>query len=80
MLDSLQLLDKWPDVVKDTQRGWIGRSEGTNVNFKLTVGSETLDLPIFTTRVDTLFGVSFIAISHESFSLLNEISDSNSII
>jgi leucyl-tRNA synthetase len=49
----------WPDTVKKMQHQWIGESQGTLVDFK--VGSETLS--VFTTRVDTIFGVTFLAIS-----------------
>jgi leucyl-tRNA synthetase len=37
MLDSLELLDKWPNAVKDAQKGWIGKSKGVNVNFELKI-------------------------------------------
>lgn len=71
MLDDLDHLNKWPDVVKEVQRGWIGKSQGTNAIFKLknkndTQDSELYPLEIFTTRLDTIYGATFIAISHES--------------
>lgn len=67
LLDGLKDLD-WPENLKTIQRTWIGRSEGTNVTF--TCGK--IKLPVFTTRVDTLYGVSFIAIAPEN-KILNKI-------
>ncbi|MEC7885431.1 MAG: leucine--tRNA ligase [Pseudomonadota bacterium] len=65
LLEDLELLkDHWPDNVITMQKNWIGKSEGTIVNFDSDIGN----LEIFTTRVDTLFGVTFLAASmnHES--------------
>ena len=63
LLSDLDTLDRWPESVKEVQRNWIGRSEGYTIPFALsTKGS----LEIFTTRPDTLFGCSFIALSPES--------------
>lgn len=56
-IDKLQ----WPEAIKDMQRNWIGESEGTFVNFKL--GKETIS--VFTTRPDTLFGVTFMNFAPE---------------
>lgn len=56
-----ELKGKWPDRVLKMQENWIGRSEGAIINFKIA-GSDRI-IPIFTTRPDTLFGASFIAIS-----------------
>ena len=63
LLDDLDKLPGWPDKVKTMQRNWIGRSYGYEVTFKLKDG----DLPmiVFTTRVDTIYGVSFMVISPE---------------
>ncbi|MEM2932821.1 MAG: class I tRNA ligase family protein [Candidatus Pacearchaeota archaeon] len=66
LLASLDKLD-WPERIKEMQRNWIGKSEGTLVTFKLE-NNEALE--IFTTRVDTIFGVSFIAIAPEHEKLL----------
>jgi leucyl-tRNA synthetase len=62
LLDGLAGLD-WPDFAKRQQREWIGRSRGVEVDFDLNDGGEPLTA--FTTRVDTLFGVTFLAISPE---------------
>jgi len=63
LLDDLALLDKWPEKVRNMQANWIGRSEGTRVDFTVT---ETGDpCPIFTTRPDTIYGVTFMAIAPE---------------
>ena len=63
LLDDLSLLDKWPEKVRSMQANWIGRSEGTRVDFSI---SETGDpCPIFTTRPDTIYGVTFMAIAPE---------------
>ncbi|MBR5640993.1 MAG: leucine--tRNA ligase [Firmicutes bacterium] len=63
LLDGLETLPGWPEHVKTMQRNWIGRSEGTEVVYMLK-GSDT-QMPVFTTRVDTIFGATFIVISPE---------------
>ena len=62
LLDGLEDLTGWPDQVKTMQKNWIGRSEGAEIQFKLKDAPKE-DLSIFTSRVDTLFGVRFIAIA-----------------
>jgi len=62
LLNGLDQLD-WPERVKTMQRNWIGKSEGTLVNFHIK-GSDDV-IPIFTTRPDTLFGVTFIVFAPE---------------
>lgn len=63
LLDDLSLLDGWPEKVRNMQAHWIGRSEGARVEFKVT---ETGDAcPVFTTRPDTIYGVTFMAIAPE---------------
>jgi leucyl-tRNA synthetase len=61
LLDDLKNLSGWPDKVKLMQKNWIGESVGCKLNFKITNSKETLK--VFTTRPDTIFGASFIAIS-----------------
>ena len=61
LLDGHDQLD-WPENVKAMQRHWIGRSEGARLSFDLTSGDT---IQVFTTRLDTLFGVSFMALSTE---------------
>lgn len=61
LLDNHKLLDQWPERVLKMQKEWIGRSEGALVNFKVD-GAEDV-LQVFTTRPDTLFGVTFISIA-----------------
>ena len=63
VLDGLDTID-WTDSLKETQRNWIGRSEGAEMNFKV-VGKD-LNLEIFTTRADTIFGVTFMVLAPES--------------
>ena len=63
LLDDLDLLEGWPEQVRAMQKNWIGRSEGYEVKFKVCNEKELLD--IFTTRLDTLYGVSYIGISAE---------------
>jgi leucyl-tRNA synthetase len=70
LLDALDDLD-WPEVSKRLQRDWIGRSNGTEVRFPI-VGSSQLALSAFTTRLDTLFGVTFLAVAPD-YLLLNEL-------
>ena len=63
LLDGLENLD-WSDSLKDIQRNWIGRSQGADVEFN--VKDSDLKLEIFTTRPDTIFGVSFMVLAPES--------------
>ena len=63
LLDGLDRLD-WTDSLKETQRNWIGRSEGTEMRFKIK--GQDLDFEIFTTRADTIFGVTFMVLAPES--------------
>ena len=63
LLADLDTLDGWPDAVKTMQRNWIGRSEGLLIGFELADGSG--DLQVFTTRPDTLFGVTYMAVAPE---------------
>jgi len=63
LLDGLDHID-WTDSLKDTQRYWIGRSEGAELNFK--VKDSDLDFTVFTTRADTIFGVTFMVLAPES--------------
>jgi leucyl-tRNA synthetase len=63
LLDGLDSLDGWPERVKAMQRHWIGRSEGVEIDFRI---AETGDpLPCFTTRVDTVFGVTYMVLAAE---------------
>ncbi len=62
LLDGLKTLDRWPERVKLMQENWIGRSEGAEVTFPITAGG---DITVYTTRPDTLFGMSFLAIAAE---------------
>ncbi len=61
LLDDLDKLDKWPERVRVMQKNWIGRSEGVEVDFPLEKSDEVLDC--FTTRVDTIYGATFIVIA-----------------
>lgn len=63
LLDSLEKLE-WTDSLKETQRNWIGRSEGAEMRFK--VDGSDVELEIFTTRADTVFGVTFMVLAPES--------------
>ncbi len=63
LLNDLQLVD-WPESTKEHQRNWIGKSEGARVRFKLELAKEK-SIEVFTTRPDTLLGVSFIALAPE---------------
>jgi leucyl-tRNA synthetase len=63
LLDGLDQLPGWPDAVKTMQRNWLGRSEGLEIRF--AVEGETDPLTVFTTRPDTLFGVTFLSIAGE---------------
>jgi leucyl-tRNA synthetase len=63
LLDEMELLEHWPERVLTMQRNWIGRSEGAEVIFRIE-GTE-IDLPVFTTRPDTLFGATFFVMAPE---------------
>ncbi|KFN41405.1 leucyl-tRNA synthetase [Arenimonas oryziterrae DSM 21050 = YC6267] len=63
LLDGLDTLSGWPDAVKTMQRNWIGRSEGLEINF--AVDGEAEPLTVFTTRPDTLMGVTYVAVAAE---------------
>ncbi|MEN3044585.1 MAG: leucine--tRNA ligase [Candidatus Hydrothermales bacterium] len=64
LLEDLKYLEtKWPKRVIEMQKNWIGKSEGTKIIFKLK-GKDVL-LPVFTTRIDTVFGVTFLVIAPE---------------
>ncbi len=63
LLDGLDTID-WSDSIKETQKNWIGRSEGTEVQIK--VADSDVDFTIFTTRADTMFGVTFFVLAPES--------------
>ena len=63
LLDDLKLLNGWPDRVKTMQENWIGRSEGAEFNFCLDGSTEKI--PVYTTRPDTVFGVSYVVLAAE---------------
>jgi leucyl-tRNA synthetase len=60
LLAALDTLDRWPEKVRLMQKNWIGKSEGLRFQFTLSNGEK---LDVFTTRPDTLFGASFVALS-----------------
>ncbi len=63
LLDGLNKLDNWPNKVKIMQKNWIGKSFGCEINFKVETEKKINQITCFTTRPDTLFGMSFLAIS-----------------
>ena len=63
LLDGLDTIE-WTESLKETQRNWIGRSEGTEMQFK--VAGSDIEFTIFTTRADTIFGVTFMVLAPES--------------
>ena len=65
LLDDLEDLE-WTDSLKDMQRNWIGRSQGAEIVFKAYNGEQEHDITIFTTRADTVFGVTFMVLAPES--------------
>jgi leucyl-tRNA synthetase len=66
LLEALDGLDRWPDRVRTMQANWIGRSEGARLRFALTKPEAGIDgVEVYTTRPDTLFGMSFLAIAPE---------------
>ena len=73
LLQDLEKLNEWPERVKIMQENWIGKSIGTNINFKIKE-SKKEKIQVFTTRPDTLFGVTYLAIS-VNHPLIKNISD-----
>ncbi len=63
LLDGLETID-WPDPLKEMQRNWIGRSKGASLKFE--VENSDLNIEVFTTRIDTIFGVTFLSLAPES--------------
>jgi leucyl-tRNA synthetase len=63
LLNDLDKLTGWPEKVKTMQRNWIGRSEGAEANFKIEGTTDMIT--VFTTRVDTIFGVSYVVLAPE---------------
>lgn len=72
LISDLDLID-WPSSLKSIQKKWIGRSVGTQVKFKTTTN---IELEVFTTRVDTIYGISFLAIAPEH-PLINSLINNN---
>ena len=65
LLSDLEELE-WTDSLKDMQRNWIGKSKGAELVFRVSNGQEEYDMVIFTTRADTVFGVTFMVLAPES--------------
>ena len=65
LLDDIDKLDGWPDQVRAMQRHWIGRSEGVDFAFPYTLEGEEHQLRVYTTRADTIMGVTFVAVAAE---------------
>jgi leucyl-tRNA synthetase len=63
LLDSLETLDQWPNKVKIMQKNWIGKSFGCEIKFPISSSRDVKEIKCFTTRPDTLFGLSFLALS-----------------
>ena len=59
----MELLESWPERVLTMQRNWIGRSEGAEIVFRIE--ELDIDIPVFTTRPDTLFGATFFVLAPE---------------
>lgn len=71
LLADLDLLPEWEESIREMQRAWIGRSRGVNVNFVIRAGGQEIGrLAVFTTRPDTLFGCTYVAICPEQPLLL----------
>ena len=63
LLSDLDTLNQWPEKVKIMQKNWIGKSFGCNINFKIEGSENVKSIKCYTTRPDTLFGFSFLALS-----------------
>lgn len=77
LLNDLEQLDGWAPQVKQMQKNWIGRSEGTEISFKVT--DHPKPLKVFTTRPDTLFGVTYLAIAPDH-PLAQKVAKSNTAV
>lgn len=77
LLNDLDKLDNWPENVKTMQKNWIGKSTGAKINFN--VENSNIKLEVFTTRPDTLWGVTFMALSPDS-DLINSLINEDKII
>ena len=77
LLDGMEKLDNWPNKVKTMQKNWIGKSFGCEINFKIEGDLPISNIKCFTTRPDTLFGFSFLALSidHEISKFYKDNSD-----
>jgi leucyl-tRNA synthetase len=64
LVQNLEWID-WSEKIKVAQRNWIGRSEGAEIRFQARTGGETVEIPVFTTRPDTIYGVTFFALAPE---------------
>ncbi len=64
LLQDLDMLKGWPENVKLMQKNWIGKSEGTTIKFKLAENPD-IEIPVFTTRPDTVFGVTYLVVAPE---------------
>jgi len=73
LLNGLDDLN-WPNSIKEAQRNWIGKSEGTEISFKLKAMSLEEEIKVFTTRVDTLYGVTYLVLAPEH-PLIEKLSD-----
>ncbi len=65
LLDGLDTMPGWPEKVRTMQRNWIGRSEGTPVDFAVAATADTPPIRVFTTRVDTIFGATSVQLAPE---------------
>lgn len=78
LVDDLEDLN-WPHAIKESQRNWIGRSEGSEIAFNLSTGEQ---ISVFTTRADTLFGVTYVVLAPEHklvSSLLNQVENRSEV-
>jgi leucyl-tRNA synthetase len=76
LLDEMETLEHWPERVLTMQRNWIGRSEGARVIFRVAESGE--EMPVFTTRPDTLFGATFFVLAPEH-PLVPQLTDSQEV-
>ena len=81
LLDAIDTLDQWPEKVRIMQRNWIGRSEGLRLLFALQPNAATraTSIEVFTTRPDTIFGASFVALSPDH-KLAAELAENNAAL
>jgi leucyl-tRNA synthetase len=77
-LSNFETISKWPDLIKKLQKNWIGKSHGTEINFEMELpNGEKEKWPVFTTRPDTMYGITFLVVSAQHSRLMDLVTEDN---